>query len=180
MKLHPLRTFCIIALFSLGVTTSLYAKEESIKIKYLKDADIEILTNVAETQNVIVLKKSDLDDNVIIEEKLSTLSPETKEIVLSAIENAKSHLSDGITTDIKTIIDDGNGDLIKSGKVHVIKMESAQHPEDEVKHKVFFSINGDEDSVLKGHTDAIVKLIEKGEFSQEELDQIQLAIDKKR
>ena len=34
--------------------------------------------------------------------------------------------------------------------------------------------------VLKGHTDAIVRLIERGEFSKEELDKIQAAIDAKR
>ena len=43
-----------------------------------------------------------------------------------------------------------------------------------------FVIGGDPHEALTGHTDAIAKLIERGEFSQEELDKIQAAVDAKR
>lgn len=41
-------------------------------------------------------------------------------------------------------------------------------------------VKADDNSVLTGHNDAIIHLIEKGPFSPEELDTIQSALDSKR
>jgi hypothetical protein len=175
------KTFLTLTLMYLAVVTSLYADEndkpEKVKIKYIQDSDVKVFTELGDVKEIIVLKKEDLNDLSVLQDKLANLHQDTREIVMSALEKAGEHIDD-VHENVKVIVDDQEGQLIKM-------LKYAQHIEDTVgdidviKHKIVYALDDDETSI-QGHTNAIVKLIEHGEFSQDELDQIQLAIDKKR
>ena len=63
--------------------------------------------------------------------------------------------------DFDSVAEEDNGEMQKIVRKHVI-------------------VKADDNSVLTGHSDAIIRLIEKGPFSSEELDAIQSALDDKR
>ena len=76
----------------------------------------------------------------------------------------------------------GEGDAVHMMHEEDIDMEFDVLTDDGQKKviKRHIVINSDGDSALTGHTDVIVKMIERGEFTQDELDKIQAAIDVKR
>ena len=132
---------------------------------------------------VIMLDGDDLSDNSILEEKLADLDPETREKVLSLLgdidiesfDGADEHvIKKGVVKILKT--DDDNGKIIDitadSSDIDLSVLNLSDVLGDNVKTSIF-KIGGNS-------TDAVIRMLKRGEFTQNELDQIQVALDEKR
>ena len=159
-------------------------------------ADKEKLTTVKVESNgveeIIELTPEELADDVILETRLSILDEKTRSTVLKALQGTR-HMVDGSIdlTQFAEMKKHGHHKVmvINSGDSHLAHniedldtvVEFASN--DDKFHKVVRQhviVDGMDNTILKGHSDAIVRLIERGEFSPEELDSIQAALDAKR
>lgn len=175
---------------SLALTGAVLAQDEErqvrhkiIEIKSKKD-DVDVSVKVNDDNHALFFTRDELADENVIYDKLSHLDDDTRETVLEALQNIKIvgedgiHLSNedsfivnkGIGQQFVVLSDDHDDQDVEFEFVHDGKHKKIQ------KHFIF----GGTDGVLKGHTNAIVKMIERGEFNQEELDKIQAAVDSKR
>lgn len=164
------------------------AKHKLIEINAQQDRNVKIM--VGDDGNVTTLEftMEELKDDYAIEQKLAGLDENTRETVMEALEGVM-HMADA---DFDPGVYAGEGHekvIIKhQGAGNIVHMNADKDidyefvVDDEGGEKVLSKhiIIGDANTVLKGHTDAVVGLINKGEFSQEELDKIQAAIDAKR
>lgn len=146
-----------------GMANAETEKQKTIEVRAIKDKDVRIVVDDDGAENVIVLTNEELEDEDLLEAKLADLDNDTAETIRQAVAGTKHMFVKG--TDISgmhgmhekvIVINDGEGEHVQA-----------------------FHFDGG-DTMLAGHTDAIVKLIERGEFSQEELDKIQAAVDAKR
>ncbi len=164
-------------------------KHRVIEIKADTDKDVKIVVNSEGVQETIVFQMDELQDEDVIASKLAHLDDDTKETVMTAVNGIKhfgssdfdpASLAHGEHKSKVVIMHKGDGELmhIEGDKDVEVDYEFVTNSDHQVmqKHVVIGGHHGS----LKGHSSAIVSLIEKGEFSQEELDKIQAAIDKKR
>ena len=157
-----------------------------IEIKAKKDQDVNIVVENDGVSETIVFSHEELQDPVIIEDKLIHLDDDTRETVRQAVNNLTRFVEGDLSHDDLVageghkvvVLNKGEGKLMKlhGGDIDVEVLHGGEGHKMVRKHVIV----GGDGKVLKGHTDAIVGLIEKGEFSQDELDQIQAAIDAKR
>jgi hypothetical protein len=155
----------------------------------------ELTTIKAETDGIseiIELTPEELVDDALLETKLSVLDDKTQQTVMQALQDTR-HIVDGSVdfTQIKHLANHGQHKMIviNGGEGQVVKhiddidvvvdFDNENDNDHKVVHKQVI-IDASEHTVIKGHTDAIVRLIEKGEFTKEELDTIQNTLDAKR
>ncbi|WP_100642458.1 hypothetical protein [Alteromonas facilis] len=179
-----------LALSSLAIATfaSAETKEhKTIQVHAVKDENVRIVVDDAGNENVIVLTAEELADENLLEDKLAMLDSDTAETVRQAVEGTRHMFVDGFDfTGMKgnhekvIVINEGVGEQVHAFAFGDSEFEIEYGNEEGVKRKHQIIINGDGTGVLTGHTDAVVRLIERGEFSQEELDKIQAAVDAKR
>lgn len=160
-----------------------HVRHKVIEIKSKKD-DVNVSVQVDDDSHALFFTRDELADENMLYDKLSHLDDDTRETVLKALQNIKI-VSDGemeISSEDSFIVNKGIGQqFVVLGKGHDDQEVEFEFIEGEghkkiQKHFIF----GGKDGVLKGHTGAIVKMIERGEFDQEELDKIQAAVDAKR
>lgn len=163
-----------------------------IEVKAIKHKNVQVMVEDNGEQNVIVISDEEMADEYLLEEKLRELDDDTRETVLQAIEGTKHMfvkpglgLSLGDMAHKKVfVVNGGEGEVVHSytsgDMAYEFDFASSEDQDGKTVLKRHIIIGGESDKVLKGHTDAIVKLIERGEFTQDELDKIQLAIDVKR
>lgn len=159
-------------------------RHKVIEIKAFKDKNANISVRTDDDNHTLFFSKEELQDDNLVYDKLAHLDDETRDTVLQALENIKM-ATDGsveVFSDEAVILNKGKGQrfvvLGEDDSVHDIELDLVHdgvHKKVK-KHVVFGSTAG----VLKGHTDAIVTMIERGEFDQEQLDKIQAAVDAKR
>lgn len=159
-------------------------------------ANKEQLTTVKVETNgikeIIELTPEELSDEDLLESRLSILDDKTRDTVMQALQGTR-HIVDGSMDFSRfeemakhgqhkmVVINGGDGHVAHTVEDVDVLVDFASN--DDKFHKVVRKhviVDGMENTVLKGHTDAIVRLIEKGEFSPEELDSIQAALDAKR
>jgi len=165
-------------------------KHKVIEVKALQGDQVKVLVHNDDAKEVIVLQDGEVTDDVIVQDKIAHLDEDTQQTILQALEGTRHLFVDG-DMDLKNlggmekviVLNEGFGELIKEFVSDVrISVDDEEHTDHDgkkvFKHKVIVADGSD--SVLKGHTDAIVKLIERGEFDRDELDRIQVALDSKR
>jgi hypothetical protein len=77
------------------------------------------------------------------------------------------------------VFNKGEGQLVEFiGDDNDVGMEMVSDGEHKIIRKHFIHKDGSE-AILKGHISVIASLIERGEFSQDDLDNIQAALDAK-
>lgn len=162
------------------------ALHKFVEVKAKKDENVVIkVDNDGNTESVI-FTADELSNDDLIDAKLAHLDEDTKETVLQALNSVKQVVSEGFDVDDLAsgmerkvvVMHKGDGALVNvTGDVDYDFDVVHEDGHKSIRKHI---IIGDETKVLKGHTDAIVKLIERGEFSYEELDKIQVALDAKR
>ncbi len=154
------------------------------------DGDVVVVkVDTNDALQVIELDQSDLGDENMLLAKLADLDDEAQEMVMQALQGV-SHMVDG-SMDFShfhhvgnekhkvVVVNDGEGTVVhKSGDMDFSFDFDGEDGERKVRKQIL--IGKDAHSIIKGHSDVIVRLIENGEFSQEELDKIQAALDAKR
>lgn len=158
-----------------------------IEVQALKGQDITISVDTDGTTVTKLLNIDQLNDKVYVDAELADLDDSARMLIREALEDVIPILPKG--TDLThvdhtkrkvIVLNSGDGE-----RVHVtghgemdFEFNVVQEGVDGMIERQF--VIGDEQTVLRGHTPAIVKMIERGGFSQEELDQIQAAVDAKR
>lgn len=163
-------------------------------------ADKEKLTTIRVESNgieeLIELTPEELADDAALETRLAILDKKTRKTVMQALQGTR-HMVDGSMDLAKLVemkkhgahkvmvINGGEGHVAHEDLEVLVDFDSDDHQSHKLvrKHVIVdgtTTLTQGEHTVIKGHSDAIVRLIEKGEFSQEELDSIQAALDAKR
>lgn len=161
-------------------------------IEIRADANKNVVINVDD--QTLTLTPQELEDEDLLAMRLSEFDERTRETIMQTIEGTRHLFSGEGHFDISKIkgAKDHKMIMVKGGDSKIIKeifvddsevdiLVDGDQKQKVVKKQVIFAGHGDLDhTVLSGHTDVIVKMIERGEFSQDELDQIQMALDNKR
>lgn len=150
-------------------------KHKVIEIKSVNKDGVNVFVEDNADKRALVLTEAELSDDATILEKLSDLDPETQQTIMDALDNVRL-FTDGELSEDELISESLHKVVVlNKGEGNVVKVIG--DGDNVFKHKVFFA---DSETTLKGHTSAITKMIEMGEFTQEELDDIQAALDLKR
>jgi len=187
-----LNKFALLAIaISLAVGTSLnspyLSAQETVDNTIVKHKVIQLKRNADATSKIeiedngkvqiIELKASDLEDEVLLESKLANLDDDTRTMVLEALGSSKKRFTNGFA-----VIDtQGSQDM----SFNVRSLEDIDIEIEDVKmggtREMIVVNRGDAvfKGVLKGHHNAIINLIEKGEFTRDELNEIRKALDAK-
>lgn len=169
---------------SFALTGAVIAEEEvkhkTIEIKAVKDHDVSVWVDADGDSQTLVFSPSEIMDADVLAEKLESLDPETRATVMDALQGVQ-HLDSGERKVEKVfVMNKGEGQRIEFiGDDSDVDIEIVAGEQHKIIRKHF--IHGpDGEDILKGHTSVIENLIERGEFSQDELDKIQAALDAKR
>lgn len=152
-------------------------KHKVIQLKRNADAISKIEVEENGEVQVIELKASDLDDAVLLESKLADLDDDTRTMVLEALNTSKNRGTKGLAF----INTQGSHDI----SLDTLSLDAIDIEIDDLtmdgKREMIVVNRGDTvfKGVLKGHHKAIINLIEKGEFSRDELNEIRKALDAK-
>ena len=164
------------------------AEEQKTKVIHLKThKNIEFIDGdgMKDIKRVIMLNGEELSDDVALEEKLADLDPETREKVLSLLGDidVESYAHDDTHVVKKGIVKILRKDD-ETGKIIDITSDS-----DDIDLSVFnlseldggaIDLSSSIIKIMGDHTEATIKMIKNGEFTQNELDRIQVALDEKR
>ena len=195
MKVFKRTVIASLILGAMSVAGLSVASDEAhklIEVKAIKHKNVQVMVEDNGEQNVILISDEEMNDEYLLEQKLSQLDDETRETVLQAIEGTRHMFvhsgldmsEDGTKHKKVFVVNGGEGHVVHTDTsvdmAYEYDFETIEDAEGKTVLKRQIVIGGDSNKVLKGHTDAIVKLIERGEFTQDELDKIQLAIDVKR
>lgn len=171
---------------SLALTGALFAEEEikhqKIEINALRGGDINVMVDTNGNAQTVTLSEAELADSELLEIKLANLDDETRETVLQELKG----LLENEAHDPSMIMhgEDHKVIVVKKGSGLLMKMSGDNDIDIDLdkRHVIQKRIVLEDDSydIIKDHTDAIAKLIERGEFSPQELDRIQAALDAKR
>ena len=155
---------------------------EQLDIRIFKSnsGDTQVTVNANGEVYEMALSDAQIRDRAALDAMLADLPEDIRKHVIAALNNKPPKPPAAPKAPAMVIGSDGeNRVLIHTGHSEIVEMDIESDGRHSKKIKVI-SLDNDGDTTLKGHTDAIVKLISMGEFSQEELDEIQAALDKKR
>lgn len=163
------------------VETKVQHKVIEIKRSSSQPTLVEI-DNDGEVQ-IIELLPEDIESITVLNDKLVNLDDHTKELVINIV-NGQKFIDGDLSVDTEFIAETIEGldidGLEKELVFHINKNGNSQHFSTDKKVMV---INGGEgmsfSGTLKGHHKGIIKLLEKGEFTRDELAEIQKALDAK-
>jgi hypothetical protein len=176
---------------SLALTGAVIAdegvKHKIIEIKAVKGENVNVMVEASGSSQTVIISDDELADSDLLEAKLASLDDETRETVLQALKDLQN-VSVSVGLDSAEFMHGGKHRVmvVNKGDGHLVKMAGDNDIEIEIegdeKHimRRHIVIGDDIHEALTGHTDVIARLIERGEFSQEELDKIQAAVDAKR
>lgn len=174
------------AVGSLALAGAVFAENPHrlIEIKADRDQEVNIVINNDGVSETLDFTAEELNDRQLLEQKLAHLDDDTRDTLMQTLETVKldvgAGLIEGKHENKVVVMHKGAGELVKilHGSDVDLEYEIGEGSDHQVirKHVVI----GNHEGVLKGHTGALVDLIKKGEFSQDELDEIQAAIDAKR
>ncbi|WP_299079725.1 hypothetical protein [uncultured Paraglaciecola sp.] len=164
------------------VTADEEIKHKTIEIKAIKGKDVNVWVENDGNSQAVMVTAAELADSDLLADKLADLDPETRETVMQALQGVKmSHDGEAhVEVEKVFVMNKGEGQRVEfigedAGNIDIELTEGNGHRI--IKHV----IHGDGDnSVLKGHSGVITNMIERGEFSQDDLDKIQAALDAKR
>ena len=173
---------------SLALTGAVFADEDIkhkiIEIKAVKGENVNIMVDTNGKSETVIISHDELADPNLLKDKLTNLDDETRETVLEALKE----LSGNEPHDLMKmkhggkhkviVVNKGDGQLMKMSDDNDIEIQ-IDGDEGHIMRK-HIVIEDDSYDIIKGHSDAIAKLIERGEFTQQELDRIQAALDAKR
>ena len=164
------------------VTAEEKVKHKTIEIKAIKGQDVKVWVESDNDSQTVIVTAEELANSDLLADKLAGLDPQTRETVMQALQGVNmSDEGEGPREVEKVfVMNKGDGQRIEfmGGEDHDIDIEMFHGDGQKIIKHV---IRADEDSILlKGHSEAITKLIERGEFNQAELDKIQAALDAKR
>lgn len=164
------------------VTAQEDIKHKTIEIKMVKDSDVSVWVDSDGHAETVVLTANEISNSDLLADKLAGLDEQTRETVVEALEGIKTSGFGDAHVEVKKVfvMNKGDAQLVEfmGDDVNMdIEMITGDDHKIVRKHIIHSDSEG---GVLKGHTNAIAKLIERGEFSQEELDKIQAALDAKR
>ena len=179
---------------SLALAGAVIAAEEvqhrTIEINGLKDRDVTVRVDSNAGSETVIFTAAELMamDSKVLDTKLANLDEDTRKTVMTALQGIRMSGDDEAHMELEKVFVMNKGD---GQRVEFIGVDSSESSEGNVdievitdgRHKMIRKhiIHADgEHGVLKGHTDGIAKLIERGEFNQQELDKIQAALDAKR
>jgi len=169
---------------SVALTGAVIAEEEvkhkTIEIKVVKDHDVSVWVDADGDSQTLVFSPSDIQDIDVMVSKLESLDPETRQTVMDALQGVP-HIDTGEREVQKVyVMNKGDGQRVEFiGDDSDVEMEIVAGGQHKIIRKHFIHEDGGE-GILKGHTSVIASLIERGEFSQDDLDKIQAALDAKR
>lgn len=162
-------------------------KHKIIEIKAVKDKDVSVWVDSDGNSETLMFTAGELADSDLLAAKLANLDDDTRETVMEALQGINMPHDGEAEIEVEKVF------VVNKGDGHRIKLlgvgDAANENDVDIEimteggHKMIrkhFIHGGGKHGVLKGHTEAIAKLIERGEFSQEELDKIQAAVDAKR
>lgn len=154
-------------------------KHKIIEVKRNADAVSKIEIEEDDDVKVIELTTVELDDPAVLESKLADLDEDTRAIVMDALNSSNNRFG----KELAFISSQSPSELsierlkVKRGDIDAINIETDIDGGREV-----IVLNRGEATfkgVLKGHHQAIINLIEKGEFTRDELNEIRKALDAK-
>lgn len=176
-KILPVPLTCALIAFALTNSTvnAQDVEEDEIKLKHKviqlkKQGQLPTTIEIEENGDIKVIEvtSDELADKALLAEKLNTLDETTRETVLEIIANNQSRSGKNIA-------------FIKSKEGSNVSLNDLGKSFTGT-HEVILIKEGDDiefKGKLKGHHSAIVKLIEKGDFTRKELDEIRAALDAK-
>lgn len=169
---------------SLALTGAVIAEEEvkhkTIEIKAVQDQDVSVWVDADGNSQTLIFSPSEIMDADVLAAKLESLDPETRATVMDALQGV-SHMDSGERKVEKVfVMNKGEGQRIEFiGEDQDVDVEIISDGQHKVIRKHI--IHGDDgEGILKGHTSVIEGLIKRGEFTQDDLDKIQAALDAKR
>jgi hypothetical protein len=169
---------------SFALTGAVIAEEEithkTIEIKAVKHQDVSVWVDSDGDSQTLVFSPSEIQDTKVMASKLESLDPETRQTVMQALQGVR-HINTGEREVQKVyVMNKGEGQRVEFiGPDSDVEMEIVSGGEHKIIRRHFIHEDGGE-AILKGHTSVIASLIERGEFSQDDLDKIQAALDAKR
>lgn len=194
-KLKQLPLLGALAIFSAGSLAAysddnVVVKEFKIEVEADSEKGAHVIVDGDVDHAVVKLSKEDLNDPAKVEAALADLPEETREKVSKALSNIQM---DGDKF-FFTIDDDSENQWIsKSGEEHmiIVDVDSEESADGSVIKKVIKKMahgahGHDGEKVFKfkhsgkSSTDILLHLIKKGDFSAEDLDKLQQALDEKR
>ena len=169
---------------SFALTGAVIAEEEvkhkTIQIKAVKDHDVSVWVDSDGDSQTLVFTPSEILDIEVMAARLESLDPETRQTVMDALQGVP-HIDTGEREVQKVyVMNKGEGQRVEFiGNDSDVEMEIVSGGQHKIirRHIVHGEGAG---AILKGHTSVIASLIERGEFSQDDLDKIQAALDAKR
>ena len=169
---------------SFALTGAVIAEEEvthkAIEIKVIKDHDVSVWVDEDGDTQTLVFSPSEILDTEVLVTRLESLDPQTRETVIDALQGVQ-HV-DTVDREVQKVyvMNKGAGQRVEFfGDDSDIEMEVVADEKHTIVQRHIIHVEGAE-GILKGHTSVIASLIERGEFSQDDLDKIQAAIDAKR
>lgn len=164
-------------------------------IEVRSDSNKNVVINV--DGQTVTLTPEELENDDLLELRLSKFDDQTRETLMQTIEGTRHMFTgEGMFTrdghfDLSKIkgakehkmimVNGGDGEIIKEMFIDDENVDViVEGDEDKVIHKQIIIGSHGEHATLTGHTDVIVKMIERGEFSQDDLNKIQMALDTKR
>ena len=174
----------VVASFALAgvVTAEEEIKHKTIEIKAVKGKAVNVWVEDDSGSQAVIVTAEELADSDLLADKLAGLDDQTRETVMDALQGVNQSHDGDVEHEIEKVyvMNKGDGQRIEfiGDDDHDVDIEVINGGDGKIiKHVI--RANGDS-SALKGHSGAITKLIERGEFSQDELDKIQAALDAKR
>jgi hypothetical protein len=166
-----------------AVTAEEEVKHRTIEIKAVKGQDVNVWVDSDSGSQTVIVSADELENSDLLADKLAGLDEQTRETVMDALQGI-SMSGDGeahVAVEKVFVMNKGDGQRIEfiGADDGELDIEVLQGDGQRIIRKHVIHTDGASSS-LKGHTGVISKLIEKGEFSQEQLDEIQAALDAKR
>jgi hypothetical protein len=158
-----------------------------IEIKAETGQDVNIVIDNDGNSETLHFKAEELSDKQALANKLSHLDDDTRDTLMQTLQTIHLNVDEGVGSMLEgkhenkvVVMHKGDGQLVKVLKGSDVDLEYEIEGDGDHHMIQKHIVIGDHHGVLKGHTSAIVGLIAKGEFSQDELDKIQAAVDAKR
>ncbi|MBT1452177.1 hypothetical protein KJ365_14920 [Glaciecola sp. XM2] len=159
---------------ALGQETSEKVKHKVIEIKAKSSLPTIIQIDDNGERKVIELDSSEIEDLALLESKLTGLDSETQALVLSLM-SERDKKGKG-----RFFFPNSDGASSQETTMRLNKMLEGSELRKDVEVFVLNDGEGIEfKGALKGHHQSIVKLIEHGEFTREQLNEIRAALDAK-
>ena len=173
---------------SLALTGAVCAEEDikhkTIEIKALKGENVNVMVDTNGNAQTIIISEADLADTELLKNKLANLDDESRADVLQALVGLSGNetheplkIKHGGTHKV-IVVNQGDDQLVEMSGDNNIEIEFNGDERHIIRKHII--LEDDSYDIIKDHTDAIAKLIERGEFSQQELDKLQAALDAKR